>query len=632
MNDDIRLAIDWLMAHPVALIGVVAAVFVVVTVVPLLALSLVFHVAGRTIAGGLRGGPWLRGVTIVALAALLLGGLHLWTTRTSTPLLIYSEGPAPQFVEGAVYDLTLEPDGSLLVTEEFTVTLARDLRSPFRPLRRDQPATVLALSDDDRPISAQAWIGPQSGIRLGTGVTGGRHRYRLTYRLPATTKPAMKQPERICPPFSACTYLTDQREPLPVQRVSWRPLPWPVAGEMVVRWHFPHPYQLETLAALNARFTWAEPGSRQVDDRTVEVRRVSAVPVTPPPWLATLAIPEGMTEAGTLRPDAGASWMVAVLPLLALAGAAAVRLRMGGAPAGLATLKAEYQPPDGLPATALGRLVRARRPALVAAVLAAAASQGVMRVDALHRPRTGLPDQHDDEFTVTGSIETLPATEALFLRRLLHGQSAVRLSQLEGRLYEATEQLETDVQRALVAGGYFNRRREVQRMAGVALAFALGIGGPYVTFYLVNRFPTFLPVRHGSPAERLGFTEPVLAAWVLAALIVLFAALAVPTITRKGAMTRSRARGFAEYLRTAELSRIEHAAAEGHAPPLLPYALALDVSRELTERWQALAGAPDNRRGRRRTLGLGEAAFGDDGILRQPLLMTAGTVQGGEPG
>jgi hypothetical protein len=637
MEELARNLLDWLSAHPLALVALVLLAFVAVMVLPLLLVALVLQAAGRTVSGGLRAGPWARAITLLVLTAVLLGGVHWWSTHTAEPLLIYGEGPVPRAIHRVAYDFTLEPDGSLLVTEEIAMTLGRDLRALFRPLRRDEPAEVLSLTDNGRPIPARAWIGPQAGIRMGTGTPRGEHVYRLTYRLAGATRDGQKDPERVCVPFGGCTYLTDQREPIPVQRVRWHPITWPVSGEQVFTWHFPRPYRLDQLAPLNGRYTWAESGATQPDERTLAVRRDFTGFTKPPDWVATLAVPAGMTEARTVRGSFTPSLPVFAVPLLALLGVIVARLRLGGTPTGLATLKAEYTPPDGLSAAVLGRLVGAPREALVAAALADAAQRGVVRVDHLQRALPMRPDQHDDEFTRTGEPATLGPPEASFIRSLLRGRDTIRLSQLEGYAWEEAGALESDLHRALVAGGYINRRRELQRIAGVALAVALAVGGPYATFYLGNRFPWLLPMRGAGPAAVLGVTEPVLAAWALAALIVLFYAFSIPTITRKGALARSRALGFAEYLRTAELGPIEHEAQEGRAVPYLAYALALGLSADLAERWRGLTAAPDDEDERRRRRGTGEARFGDAGVLRRqllaaPVIVAPRTVDGGRVG
>src|SRR6266540_1571637 len=56
-------------------------------------------------------------VGVLLTAAAIITGIHFWS-HTSAPLLIYGEGPVPNSVDRIAYDLTLEPDGSLLVTEE----------------------------------------------------------------------------------------------------------------------------------------------------------------------------------------------------------------------------------------------------------------------------------------------------------------------------------------------------------------------------------------------------------------------------------------------------------------------------------------------------------------------------------
>lgn len=635
MQDLLSRLLDLLRGHPWLFVPLVLLAFAAVMILPPVLFLLLARTADRKYRAARRRAAWVTPVSLIALAAGVLAGVHLWSVRTAEPLLIYSEGPLPRAIQRIAYDLTVEPNGGLLVREEIAMTLDRDPRSLFRPLRRDRPATVLSLTDNGRPVAARVWVGPQYGIRLGTGTPAGAHTYVLTYRLAGAARPGTKDPERICPPFSTCIYLTDQREPLPDQEVRWRPITWAAPGaEQVFTWHFPGPYLLAQLQTLNGRYTWTGAKPVQLDEHTLQFSVAPGSYGKAPSWAGELNLPAGMTEARRVEGAIGPSLPVFLIPLLALAGVLAVRMRIGGTPAGRATLKAEYIPPDGLSAAQLGRLAGSPRQALTAAAIADAAHRGVLRVEALHHDVPLLPDRYDDEFVRTGPSAALPEPERRFVDGLLHGQARMRLSQLAGHTSDQAAKLESSLHRSLVDGGYLSGRRELLRALGVLLALVVLAGGPYATFFLGNHLPWLLPVRGHDAATMARFTEPALAAWVLAALVVALYALTIPTITHKGALARSRARGFAEYLRTAELGPIEHEAAEGRASRWLPHALALGLTSGLVERWCGLVEpAGDDDCGKRRE-SFDRARFGDEGVERRTLLagpapVSAHSVDGG---
>ncbi|RLE31084.1 hypothetical protein DRJ54_01320, partial [Candidatus Acetothermia bacterium] len=82
------------------------------------------------------------------------------------------------------------------------------------------------------------------------------------------------------------------------------------------------------------------------------------------------------------------------------------------------------------------------------------------------------------------------------------------------------------------------------------------------------------------------------AALVVSGLIVALFASIMPRKTRKGALALREVLGLEEYIRRAEVERLEFAAAEKHFEALLPYAMAFGLTEVWTKAFEGLLSRP----------------------------------------
>lgn len=511
-----------------------AALFVAVQVGLSVGATLTTHgllLAGREFARQWR--RWPR-VVIIVLTGLSIVAVHWWSS-TSEPLLIYGAGPRPLAIQRIVYHYTLEPEGSLLVTEEVAMTFAGARRAPHRPLLRDQPVSDVSLTVDGRPAPAQVIVGPQYGIRLGRGAPAGEHVYHLTYRLHGSTRTTTTLTYEDA--FLLRARTGQDAPPLPVQEVRWQPPPWDEPGVTVTSWRFPRPFPLAEFGELNVAYSLNWRDRPQPDPSTIECRCMLLVQD------GRALVPAGMTEA---RPPPSGAWRSSLwvlgIPVVALVAVLRSRKRVASERIDQPPLVVEYAPPNRMSPLELGFLVGAPANQLVAAEIADLVERGALQVNRLRSVQLLRPDGDDDEFVATGRAVPEAGAERDFLLTLTDGGKQGRLSRLVAGFSPTTAKIVTAARSSLAKGGYYNPSRDADRTLGLALALLVLVGGPYATFFLVNQAPWLLPGGGTDLAKGLAFIEPALIAWVLAAMLIALHALSIPVLTPSGVAARPCAR------------------------------------------------------------------------------------------
>ncbi len=178
----------------------------------------------------------------------------------------------------------------------------------------------------------------------------------------------------------------------------------------------------------------------------------------------------------------------------------------------------------------------------------------------------------DFELIRTESKAPLSEFEEALLEALLEGAERRRLSELKYKFYQHLGGLGARLYMDLSEKGFYlgnpDRVRSLYR--GVALGM-MGLG-----------------VAAGVVASSLYLGAAVVASGVI---VLLFAPF-MPKKTRAGMRLLREVLGLEEYIRRAEVKRIEFAAAEKHFEELLPYAMALGLTEVWTRAFQGLLTQP----------------------------------------
>ena len=164
----------------------------------------------------------------------------------------------------------------------------------------------------------------------------------------------------------------------------------------------------------------------------------------------------------------------------------------------------------------------------------------------------------------------LPAEEG-------HGRTSVLLSTLgQGAFAPTARKVDEVLERDVVRRGYFVRRPSTVRgiARGVTLAITIaGIVGLIATAATFSDWGLAV-----APLIVIGLAGLLLARWA-------------PRRTAKGAEVNARAKGFREFIETAEADRMDFAEREQIFAAYLPYAMAFDCVDRWTERFAALGVA-----------------------------------------
>lgn len=270
--------------------------------------------------------------------------------------------------------------------------------------------------------------------------------------------------------------------------------------------------------------------------------------------------------------------LYAGIPVLVIAGMFILWWKRGRDPK-VGSVAPEYKPIEGLGPAEAGVLLDNRAdPRDFAAGILSLATKGYLLIREIWTDDKG----HDpDDFELVGAESKAPLTpyEKALREALLGGAESRTISDLKYKLYDKMPGLKARLYMDLSEDGYYVGNPDHVRSA----YYGLGIG-----FIVLAGFLAFF-----TQSLYLGLTLGV------SGLIVIGFAPFMPKRTGEGIEALRLVLGLQEYIRRAEVGRIEFAAREKHFDQLLPYAMALGLTELWTKKFDGLlAKAPDWYQGR----------------------------------
>lgn len=256
----------------------------------------------------------------------------------------------------------------------------------------------------------------------------------------------------------------------------------------------------------------------------------------------------------------------AAIPLLVLLGMVVIWWRWGRDPE-LGTVAPEFTPPPGLGPAEAGALVDDRfDPRDFTAGLLSLATKGWLKIREVEKDFQLVPQE--------GGAKLTPFEEALRETLLTSKKEGPKFSDLKYHVYREIPGLGARLFTYLVDQGFYPGNPENVR----SLWRVLGVGGVVLGVGLL-----FL------------WANVYLAVSVsLAGLTVFLFAPYMPRKTPRGMAILRQVLGLEEYIRRAEVDRLEFAAKEKHFEELLPYAVAFNLSDVWAEKFAGLLREPPN--------------------------------------
>jgi hypothetical protein len=270
--------------------------------------------------------------------------------------------------------------------------------------------------------------------------------------------------------------------------------------------------------------------------------------------------------------------LYAGIPVLVFAGMFALWWKRGRDPK-VGSVAPEYKPIPGLGPAEAGVLLDNRAdPRDFAAGILSLATKGHLKIREVWTDDKGRePD--DFEIVATKSKAPLTPYEEALRGALLGGADERKISDLKYKLYEKMPGLQARLYMDLSEDGYYVANPDRLRSAYQGLGIGALILAGFLGFFTQSLY--------------LGLTLGV------SGLIVLLFAPIMPRRTGKGIEALRGVLGLVEYIRRAEVDRIEFAAREKHFDALLPFAMALGLTDLWTKKFDGLlAKAPDWYQGR----------------------------------
>jgi hypothetical protein len=237
---------------------------------------------------------------------------------------------------------------------------------------------------------------------------------------------------------------------------------------------------------------------------------------------------------------------------------------------GAGPVAVQFQPPEGLRPGQLGTLLDERANTLdVTATIVDLAVRGHLRIVELERAHWFSSRDWRLDKLAGGRGDLMPYEQTLY-DGLFQSGDQVLLSSLKktfaARMAKVQSALYDDVTRA----GWFRRRPDKVRGGWQACGFILAIGGGWLTF-LLGRQLHWAPV--GLAVTALGVVLFVIGRWM-------------PARTAAGTAVLAQAKGFRQYIRTAEAEQLRFEEGQDIFSRYLPYAVVFGE----TERWVKVFG------------------------------------------
>lgn len=270
--------------------------------------------------------------------------------------------------------------------------------------------------------------------------------------------------------------------------------------------------------------------------------------------------------------------LYAGIPILVFAGMLLLWWRRGRDP-NVGAVAPEYKPIAGLGPAEAGVLLDNRAdPRDFAAGILSLATKGHLRIREIWSDDKA---REPDDFELVGAEGKAPLTpyEAALREALLEGAESRRISDLKYKLYEKMPGLKARLYMDLSEEGYYVGNPDHVRGAYTGFGIGFFVLGAVVGYFTASLY--------------LGLALGV------SGLIVLAFSPFMPKRTGKGIEALRLVLGLQEYIRRAEVGRIEFAAREKHFDELLPYAMALGLTEVWTKKFDGLlAKAPEWYQGR----------------------------------
>lgn len=242
----------------------------------------------------------------------------------------------------------------------------------------------------------------------------------------------------------------------------------------------------------------------------------------------------------------------------------------------------EYEPPDGMTPAEIGAMIDERvHNRDIAGAIVGLAVKGYLDVEfgpeqgmlIKRRPITLVPKEPE-------SPEKLSSFEERLLRQIKKGGSKVTEDDLRKHVATDLLTLSSKLFESLVKRGYF-----VKSPATVRTAWA--VGGIVVIVVLAIMIASASPF--GNPL-------PAIVGGIISGLMVLLFSTIMPRRTVKGAKVLKRVQGFEEFIRRAESEELDWRTKLDPNAALfekyLPYAIALDLTREWTGAFAGVLNQP----------------------------------------
>ena len=263
--------------------------------------------------------------------------------------------------------------------------------------------------------------------------------------------------------------------------------------------------------------------------------------------------------------------LYAGIPLVVFVGMFLLWWRRGRDPK-VGTVAPEYKPPEKVgPAEAGVLLDDLVDPRDFAAAIVSLAVKGHLKIREIWDDGRGR-EPEDFDLVAQSSNQPLTKYEEAVLGALLGGKQQRTLRDLKYKLYDKIPGLAARLYMDLTEAGYYVANPERVRNA-------YG-GGAVVLLFLAVAVGMFLSSLY------LGLALGV------SAVIVFGFSRFMPAKTGRGIEALRQVLGLQEYIRRAEVDRIEFAAKEKHFEELLPYAMALGLTELWTGKFEGLIREP----------------------------------------
>ena len=237
---------------------------------------------------------------------------------------------------------------------------------------------------------------------------------------------------------------------------------------------------------------------------------------------------------------------------------------------GAGAVAVQFQPPEGLRPGQIGTLLDEQANVVdVTATIVDLAVRGHLRIEEL--PRRGWFSSRDWQLIrLDGGEGELLGYERQLYAGLFESGSEVKLSSLKKKFAARLQKVQTALYDDVTEAGWFRGRPDKVRGWWRAAGVVLAGGGGWLTFAL---------------AERLHWA-PVGIAVTLVGVVLLVLAGRMPARTAKGSAVLAQARGFREYIRTAEAHQLRYEEGQDIFSRYLPYAVVFGE----TEHWVTVFG------------------------------------------